>query len=92
MSKLKEIEGQIVTVIFLNPAYRGGLQREKVKLLHVDDAGIWIENQTLTNEVLEAMNLPATDKVAVFFHPYAAIHAIFVSLPGTSLSEKAFGV
>jgi hypothetical protein len=89
MTKLKELEGQIVTLIFVT---KDGLRRENVKLVTVDDAGIWVENQTLTNEVLERMNVPATEQVAVFFYPYAAIHAIYISLPGTSLSEKAFGV
>jgi hypothetical protein len=92
MPKLKDFEGQPVTLIFLNPSHPGGLQQEKVTLLNVEDAGIWIENQDLTNQVLDKMNLPATNKRAAFFYPYAALHAIFVSVPGTSLSEKAFGV
>jgi hypothetical protein len=92
MPRLKEFEGQSVTLIFLNPTHPGGLQREKVTLLSVEDAGIWIENQDLTNDVLEKMNFPATNKRATFFYPYAALHAIFVTVPGTSLSEKAFGV
>jgi hypothetical protein len=90
--RLKEFEGHPITLIFLNPSHPGGLQRENVTLLSVEDAGIWTENQDLTNEVLEKMHLPATNKRATFFYPYAALHAIFVMLPGTSLSEKAFGV
>jgi len=38
--KLKEFEGQPITLIFLNPSHPGGLQREKVKLLTVEDGGI----------------------------------------------------
>lgn len=92
MPNLKDFEGKTVTLIFVNLSHAGGLQREKVTLLSVEDAGIWIENQKLTNEVLERMNLPSTEQRAVFFYPYAALHAIFVTIPGTSLSEKAFGV
>jgi hypothetical protein len=51
-----------------------------------------VENQALTNEVLEKMNLPAVNQRTGFFYPFAALHAIFVRLPGTSLSEKAFGI
>lgn len=92
MPTLKDFEGKTVTLIFSIPSHPGGLKHEKVTLLSVEDAGIWIENQNLTNEVLEKMNLPATNKRATFFYPYAALHAIFVTVPGTSLSEKAFGV
>jgi hypothetical protein len=92
MPSLKDFEGQTVTLIFLNPSHPGGLQREKVTLLTVEDAGIWIENQALTNEVLEKMNLAAVNQRTAFFYPFSALHAIFVKLPGTSLSEKAFGI
>jgi hypothetical protein len=89
--KLKDFEGTPVTLIFLNPAHPDGLQRERVMLLTVEDTGIWIENQKWTNDAFEKMNVPATGRRATFFYPYAAIHAIFVTVPGTSLPEKAFG-
>ena len=88
MPALKDFEGQIITLILPNPNRQGGLQREAVKLLTVEDSGIWVENQTLTNETLQALQLPATEQVAAFFYPYE----ILVSIPGTSLSEKAFGI
>jgi hypothetical protein len=92
MHKLKDFEGQTIILVIPNPNRSGGLQRESVKLLNVDDAGIWIENQALTNATLAALNLPATQQVLTAFYPYAAIHAILVETPGLSLSEKAFGV
>src|SRR6266567_3044195 len=81
MPKLKDFEGEVITLILPNPNHPNGLHREKVKLLTVEDAGLWIENQTLTNEVLDAMKLPVTKQLAVFFYRDAAIHAIFVTIP-----------
>ena len=92
MPSLKDFEGQPITLIIPNPNRPGGLQRDRVKLLNVDDAGIWIENQALTNDVLTALDLPAAQQVLTVFYPYAAIHAILVETPGLSLSEEAFGV
>jgi hypothetical protein len=91
MPRLKDFEGQVVTLVFIRPN-AGGLLRERVTLVNVEDAGIWIENQSLTNEVLEKLELPNVNQRALFFYPFSAFHAIFVTVPGTSLSEKAFGV
>jgi len=92
MPNLKELEGQVIAIFFVNQAYPNGLQRIKAKLSHVDDHGIWLENQQLTEDTLRKLDLAAAQHVMMFFYPYAAIHAIVISTPGLSLSETAFGM
>jgi hypothetical protein len=91
MPKLSDFEGQTVILLLLDPTLPGHLEQITAKLLTVDDGGIWIENQQLTNDVLAKMKLPAAPQLLAMFLPYAAIHAIFANVPGLSLSEKAFG-
>jgi hypothetical protein len=91
MPQLKDFENQTVILLLLDPTQPGGLEKRIVKLLTVDNAGIWIEDQKLTNDVLENLKLEAAPTQVTPFFPYSAIHAIFALVPGLSLSEKAFG-
>ena len=74
MPNLKELEGQVIAIFFVNQAYPNGLQRIKAKLSHVDDHGIWLENQQLTEDTLPKVGPcsgPACDDVflSVCCHP-----------------------
>ena len=91
MPKLKDHEGRIVIVVFPPSQTGGSFEKRTVKLLSVDDAGIWVEDQKMTNDVLESLDLHALPALLAPFLPYSSIHAIFVNVPGMSLSEKAFG-
>ncbi len=91
MPKLKDFENHPVVLLLFDPAQPGGLEKRTVKLLTVDDGGIWVEDQKLTNDVLGSLNLPAAPALVTPFFPYSSIHAIFANVPGLSLSEKAFG-
>jgi hypothetical protein len=62
-------------------------------ILHgVEDAGIWVESQAFTNQLLETFHLATSPKTAVFFLPWHQIVAILGSLDSPSLSEREFGV
>jgi hypothetical protein len=52
MPKLRDFESQMIVLIVLDPVV-GGLVKRTVKLVTVDDAGIWFEDQGLTNAALE---------------------------------------
>jgi hypothetical protein len=91
MPKLKDFEGQSISILILDPKQSSGLRQIIAPLISVDDGGIWIENQKVMNALLESLNVPAVQGRVLQFFPYAAIHAIFVNYPGTTLSEKAFG-
>jgi hypothetical protein len=90
MPNLKDHEGEMVIILLPDPVLHT-LEKRHVKLVSVDAAGIWIEDQELTNAALERLAIPASPIRAAMFLPFASIHAIFVSAPGVSLSEKAFG-
>jgi hypothetical protein len=57
----------------------------------VENGGIWIECESLTQSVLAALGLPAL-KTPVFFVPYQQIKFAYYGSETLALSEKAFGV
>ena len=65
---------------------------QDVKLLGVEAGGLWIESQTLTNAMLQAMQIPSAPKTAAFFFPYHEISFAISAIEGPSLDEKSFGV
>jgi hypothetical protein len=91
MPKLKDFEGQSISIVLFDAKNPKGLQQIIAPLISVDDAGIWIENQKVMNTLLESLKLSAVQGRVLQFLPYTAIHSIFVNYPGTTLSEKAFG-
>jgi hypothetical protein len=65
---------------------------QHVKLLGVEAGGLWIESQTLTNAMLQAMGVASAPKTAAFFFPYHEISFAITSIEGPALDEKAFGI
>jgi hypothetical protein len=63
-----------------------------VLLLGVEDSGIWIESQDITDTLLDSMNTPALKKTMVVFIPWQGVICIYEFLDGPSLSRKAFGL
>lgn len=64
----------------------------KVKLVGIENGGLWIESQDATNHWLAEMKQQATPKTLVWFLPYAQIAWIMGSGDYPALSEKAFGL
>jgi hypothetical protein len=89
MTSLKELEGSIIKIVL--PGFdRSGIQ--SVKLHKVEDSGLWIESQNLTNDVFSVLRQESSSRTLVVFVPWHGITVIISSIEGTSLSEKAFGL
>ena len=91
MPSLKDFENQMIVLLLFDPNRAGGMEKRTVKLVSVENFGIWIEDQKLTDSVLDGLNLPAAPTRVMPFFPFSSIHAIFATVPGLSLSETAFG-
>ena len=65
----------------------------QVLILHaVEDGGIGVESQALTNVMLDQLKQVSSSKTPLFFLPFHQILFLIQSTEKTSLSEKAFGV
>ncbi len=87
--KLSDYIGQTLVMLipFIEPDHY-----QQVKLLGVEAGGIWIESQTLIDQVYSAIGAAASERTPVFFVPYQHIQFATVSRDGTALNESAFGV
>ena len=64
-----------------------------VQLVSVEQGGIWVESQELTNKLFEGLGVQMSANSPVFFVPYAKIEWINHFVSGrAALSEKSFGV
>lgn len=61
-----------------------------VKLISLDEDGIWVESQDATEHYLAQFKLPSSPKTPVWFLPLAQIAWILGSEDYPALSEKAF--
>ena len=64
----------------------------RVRLHRVEPEGIWIESQEFTDETMKRCNIATSERTLLQFVPFARIDYIFGSVPGTCLSEEAFGI
>jgi hypothetical protein len=87
--KLADLVDQ--TVLALIPRIHQ-TQYQRVKLLDVEQGGIWIESQAITNALLQAGGVATAPNTLVIFLPYHEVSAILTAIPVPSLDEKAFGV
>jgi hypothetical protein len=87
MKPLKELEGTVVAIIA--PAVLGSTEMQKVKLHLVEDSGIWIESQSLTDKILQSQKVTMAPKTLVFFVPWSQITFVLSSLDMPSISERA---
>lgn len=68
-------------------------ERFQVLILHgVDDGGLWVENNNLTQVVLSHLEQTSSSKTPVFFVPFHEIKFLIQSTEKLSLSEKALGL
>ena len=65
---------------------------QTVKLLGVESRGLWVENQEMTNAILQRFKSPASPRSVVFFLPFAEIAFVIAGADAPSLDEKAFGL
>jgi hypothetical protein len=63
-----------------------------VKLLAVENGGIWVESQKITDDWLSKIGSFATRKAYIFFVPYQQISWILDRADCPGLSEKALGL
>jgi hypothetical protein len=87
--KLSDYLGQ--TLIMLIPFIETE-HYQQVKLVSVESGGIWIECQSLIDQIYTALDAAASERTPVFFIPYQ--HILFATVPreGMALNESAFGV
>jgi hypothetical protein len=89
MLEIKSLEGTIVAGVFrpIHPTL------VKVVRLHkVEEYGIWIESQELTNSVLSRLGVSSVPETPVVFLPWSEVGMIVSTAEGVALSEKAFGL
>jgi hypothetical protein len=63
-----------------------------VKLVAVDDGGIWIESQDATEHLLQQFKRTSAPKTAIWFLPFAQIAWILGTEDYPSMSEKSLGL
>lgn len=64
----------------------------ELKLHGIEQGGIWVENQELTDSVLSALNVATLPVRPIFFVPYASIVWAATLTEGQSLSAEKFGL
>lgn len=84
MPDLKAMVGQ--SVVALIPIF-DKIQFQEVKLLAVEDAGVWVESQKFMNQLLQKVGVTMSPKTMVFFLPFSQIAFIAASLDSPSISE-----
>jgi hypothetical protein len=90
---LNELVGQEIVLELLNPVVRPARKKDKcqkVKLVGVESAGIWIESPEITAILLDAAG--AMPKTPVWFFPFSQVRHIFIMGDLVALSEKALGL
>lgn len=87
---LKEMIGHEIHLVIelIQPAP----QLMAMKLHNVEEGGIWVESQALTEIVLGIFQVPTAPKTLVIFLPWSQIRMIFGYRDAPSLSEKALGL
>lgn len=65
---------------------------QQVKLIGVETSGVWIECQTLIDQMYSAVGIAASERTPIFFVPYQQILFATVPRDGMALNESAFGV
>jgi hypothetical protein len=63
-----------------------------VKLVSLDEAGIWVESQDATEHYLAQFKYASSPKTPVWFLPFAQIFWILGSENYPAISEKALGL
>jgi len=87
---LKEQEGETITL--LSPFF-DATKLQRVRLIRVEDAGIWVENHKWNMEQLKkTFGISSAPKTMIFFLPWHQISTIVGSLDAPSFSEESLGL
>jgi len=62
------------------------------KLHNLEQAGIWVESQALTDKMLSIVGAASAPRTLVVFLPWSQIQLIFGYVDEVSLSQKALGL
>jgi hypothetical protein len=84
MKSLKELEG--TTIVLLSPFFHA-TQLQRVMLHKVEDYGVWIESQMLTDKMLGVSKAKMAPKTPVFFLPWHHISVVMSSLDMPAISD-----
>ena len=89
MSKVrsrKEREGELIAA-FIPDISKTVIQQ--VRLHRVEDAGLWLESQVVTNSSLAALNVQSARKTVVYFFPWHKITYLFDSIDLPAFADSA---
>jgi hypothetical protein len=89
MLDMKSLEGTMITGLF-RPL--DGTLLQQVKLHRVEQYGVWIESQAVTEKLLSRAGVPSSQKTGVLFLPWSEVILILGSVDAPALSETAFGL
>lgn len=81
---LKEHEGELIVALI--PLFDPKLLQE-IRLLRVEEAGIWIENQKAHDMYFNAVGAKSSPKTMIFFVPWPQITFVLSSLDVPAISE-----
>jgi hypothetical protein len=89
---LQELKGQHIVAKISGLTIGSTASVHILKLVEIEDAGIWVESEEFTKYLLTLAKLATTPKAPVFFVPYAQICWIFAGADYPALLEKGFGL
>jgi hypothetical protein len=72
-------------VIVMGPSFFDNEKLESVKLLAVEEAGIWIESQEAIDRVVGKLQKKPSTSGLAFFIPYGQIVSILAGFDATSI-------
>jgi hypothetical protein len=90
MSWLQQIEGHLVHARI--PMLDHSKYLVEIRVHKVEESGLWIESNDLTQAVLQDLNEPALTRTPILFVPFQQIAFVVATAQGVSLSEQSFGV
>ena len=88
MLRLRHMIGKFIVARI--PVLDGG-NMVLVRLLKVEESGIWVESQNFNETMLQKFGMAASATTLVLFVPFSGIEFIVSSVNSTVLSETAFG-
>ena len=62
---------------------------QTMKLLAIENSGIWVEYRTLSERVLKEMGKTMTPTAVVLFLPFSSIHFVARVVPEPYISDEA---
>jgi hypothetical protein len=75
-------------IVAFVPAFHPS-QWQKLKLVNVEQSGIWVENRALQDGLLKESRVIMSPKSAVFFLPFSSVVYVLASLDLPYVSDEA---